>query len=259
MEHIMESLIARLDAWVTSLVFAVAMLVFWSIGWQRGRRLPAVTGEDPGIKFTDASMALLGLLLAFTFSMALGRHDQRRLAAVAESNAIGDFYTCASLLKEPSRSRLQAVLRDYARHNLAMTRASALDTDQEQAVQRCQEMQARMTEIVADALADGTAIANPLTNTLNNVTSSNASHRAANQETLPWIIVILLLLGSVIPAFLMGLKQGASQRANLSGTFSFVILVSLVILVILDLNQPARGLIKVNYESLERQTKSMAK
>jgi hypothetical protein len=204
-------------------------------------------------------MALLGLLLAFTFSMALGRHDQRRLAAVAESNAIGDFYTCATLLKEPSCCKLQAIVRDYARHILAMARASALETDQEQAIQRCQEMHARMTDIVAEALAGGTAIANPLTNTLNNVTSSNAAHLAANQERLPWIIVVLLLLGSVVPAFLMGLKQGASHRANLSGTFSFVALVSLVILVTLDLNQPARGLIRVNYESLERLIQSMAK
>jgi hypothetical protein len=117
----MESLLEQLDTWVTALIFAVAMLAFWSIGWWWGRRSPPEPGEDPGTKFTDASMALLGLLLAFTFSMALGRHDQRRQTAVAESNAIGDFYTCATLLKEPSRSRLQDVVRDYARHKLDMT------------------------------------------------------------------------------------------------------------------------------------------
>jgi hypothetical protein len=78
-------MIERLDAWVTALNFAAAILVFWSIGWWWGRRAPREPAEDPGIKFTDASMALLGLLLAFTCSMALGRHDQRRQAAVAES------------------------------------------------------------------------------------------------------------------------------------------------------------------------------
>src|SRR5436309_3011308 len=116
----MESMIERLDVWVTALIVAVAMLAFWSIGWRWGGRSPSPQGEDPGTKFTDASMALLGLLLAFTFSMALGRHDQRRQAAVAESNAIGDFYTCATLLTEPSRSRLQTVVRDYARAVLDM-------------------------------------------------------------------------------------------------------------------------------------------
>jgi uncharacterized membrane protein len=253
----MESMIGQIAAWVAALIFAVAMLVSWSIGWLLGRRLTAEPGEDPGTKFTDASMALLGLLLAFTFSMALGRHDQRRLAAVAESNAIGDFYTCATLLKEPIRSKLQTVLRDYARHRLDMAQKSGLETDKEKAIQRCQEMQARMTDIVAEAISAGTPIAVPLTNTLNNVTSATAAHHAANQELLPGIIVVLLLLGSVVPAFLMGLHQGVSHKAHLSGTFSFVVLVTLVTFVTLDLNQPARGLIRVNNESLERQIQSM--
>src|SRR5450631_2194952 len=118
----MERMIERLDAWVTALIFAVAMLTVWTIGWWRGRRSRADPGENPGMKFTDASMALLGLLLAFTFSMALGRHDQRRAAVVADSNAIGDFYTCATLLKDPSRSRLQGVIKEYARDRLETAR-----------------------------------------------------------------------------------------------------------------------------------------
>ena len=251
-------MIERLDAWAIALIFAAAMLAFWSIGWWWGRRAQGQPAEDPGVKFTDASMALLGLLLAFTFSMALGRHDQRRQAAVAESNAIGDFYTCASLLKDPSRSRLQALLRDYARHKLDMARESGLEMDREKAIQRCQEMHTRMTDIVAEAVEGGTAIAIPLTNNLNNVTSSNAVDIAAYQERLPGIIVFLLLLGSVVPAFLMGLQQGASHLVHLSGTLCFVVLVPLVIFVTLDLNQPTRGFITVSQESLERLIQSMA-
>ena len=55
-------------------------------------------------------MALLGLLLAFTFAMALNWHDSRHGAVVADSNAIADFYTCATLLTEPIRPKLQAVI-----------------------------------------------------------------------------------------------------------------------------------------------------
>lgn len=72
----MDELIYRIDAWVIALVFAGAMLAFWGLGWRWGRRLTPDSGQDPGVKFTDASLALLGLLLAFTFSMTLGRHDQ---------------------------------------------------------------------------------------------------------------------------------------------------------------------------------------
>ncbi len=252
-------MIESLDSWLTALFFAVAMLASWTVGWLIGRRSRSEPAQDPGTKFTDASMALLGLLLAFTFSMALGRHDQRRQAAVADSNAIGDFYTCASLLKEPSRSKLQGILRDYSHHKLDMARESVPGMDKEQAIQRCQDIHAAMTDVVAEALAVGTPIAIPLTNTLNNLTSSHAANVAAYEESLPGIIVALLLLGSVVPAFLMGLHQGTAHTAHLSGTLSFIVLVTLVIFVTLDLNQPARGFITVNQESLERVVKAMAK
>jgi hypothetical protein len=245
-----------IDAWAIALAFAVAMFASWYLGWRLGRRLHPEPGEDPGTKFTDASMALLGLLLAFTFSMAMVRHDQRRLAVVAESNAIGDFNTCVTLLREPKRSDLQIVIRDYAHLQLDMLRRLLPATEEENSLQRSREMQAQMTSKVAQAI-DGSPIDLALTNTLNNLTSTHASRLAAYDEILPWSIVLLLLLSSIVPSFLIGMKQGETHKLHHSGTLSFIVLVSLVIFVTLDLNQPRRGLIRVNREPLERLTKSL--
>src|SRR5437660_5927024 len=137
----------RIDAWVIALVFIVVMIASWGVGWRIGRRLHPEPGEDPGSKFIDASMALLGLLLAFSFSMALGRHDQRRLAVVAESNSIADFYTCATLLKEPIRSQLQDVIRDYAHKQLDPLTQCVPEAREDKAHQHSQAMQTRMTAI----------------------------------------------------------------------------------------------------------------
>ncbi|HVX61452.1 MAG TPA: hypothetical protein VHC19_12645 [Pirellulales bacterium] len=254
----MRSLAEQIDAWVIALGFAASMLAAWGAGWKRQRRLPLEQAPDPGIKFTDAGMALLGLLLGFTFSMALGRHEQRRAMAIADSNAIGDFYTCASLLREPHRTRLQAVVRDYTLRRLSITRAPSSAADFEQGVRDCEQMHERMTELVAGALAVGTPIAVSLANTLNGVTSSHAARLAAYRERLPWSIVALLFTASVVPAFLMGLQQGVSQKPHLSGTFSFVLLVSMVTFVTLDLNEPGRGLIRVSQEPMERLARSMS-
>ncbi len=258
-ENDMDSFIQQIDPWLIALAFAVALFGGWAIGWLRGRRMPPESGEDPGTKFTDASVALLGLLLAFTFSMALVRYDQRRLAVVAESNAIADFYTCASLLKEPHRSQLQILIRDYALRQLNTPQETLFGTEDERATQNCLETYARMTDVVDKAITEGTPIALALTNTLNNVTSNNASRLVAFQERLPGSIVGLLLLGSVVPSLLIGEKQGASKKVHLSGTISFIVLVTLVIFVTLDLNQPHRGLITVSQKSLERVIQSMAK
>ncbi len=116
-----------------------------------------------------------------------------------------------------------------------------------------------MTELVGVALAAGTPIAVPLTNSLNNVTSAHAALLAAYEASLPGIIVLMLFVGAVIPALLMGMHQGASPYFHMSGTVCFVFLVTLVIYVTLDMNLPSSGLIRVRHESLERLVISMSK
>jgi hypothetical protein len=253
----MDHFIDQIDAWLIALVFATAMLACWGIGWRRGQRLSTEQGEEPGTKFIDAAIALLGLLLAFTFAITLGRYDQRRLAVVAESNAIGDFYTCASLLKEPHRSKLQKVIKDYAQDQHKTPLESLQGEDVHEATRRCRRQIAEMTRIVDRAITDGTPISIYLANTLNNLTSSSASRLAAFQIRLPSSIFALLFLSSIVPAYLIGEKQGASHKVFFSGSVSFIILVTLVIFVTLDLNQPRRGLIRVSDDSLARVIQSM--
>jgi hypothetical protein len=255
----MDRIMDAVDVWVISLAFALAMLGCWCLGWWWGKRSPLEPGDDPGTKFIDASMALLGLLLAFTFAMTLGWHNERRLAVVAESNAIGDFYTCASLLPEPRRAKLQQVIREYAQQELAAQEKSRLPADDESAMQRRRESYNRMTELVEEAIREGTPIAFPLTNTLNNVTSTNASRMVAYQGRLPWSIVLLLFLSSVVPSFLIGEKQGTSRNIHYSGSIAFILVVTLVVYVTLDLNQPRGGSIVVSQDPLKRVIQSMAK
>jgi hypothetical protein len=255
----MENIIEQAEPWMIAAGFAIAMSGGWLLGRRWGRRFFGETGEDPGTKFIDASMALLGLLLAFTFAIALGRYDQRRLAVVAESNAVGDFYTCASLLPEPFRSRLQDVIRDYAQDQLDTPHETLVGANEKRATQRSRERFAHMTDITNEAIAAGTPIAIPLTTTLNNVTSSNSFRLALSQDKVPWSIVLLLLLAAVVPALLIGEKQALTKTVHTSGLITFNILVTLVVFVILDLNQPHRGLIRVSQDSLARAIQSMSK
>jgi len=119
----MEEIVNAFDIRSITVILAVAMLAAWIIGKRMGQRVLQNSGTKP-TKFDDASAALLGLLLAFSFGMSIAKHDQRRLAVVADSNAIGDFYTCASLLKEPARTKLQAVIRQYAQARLDLARGA---------------------------------------------------------------------------------------------------------------------------------------
>ena len=253
----MDLWIGRLDAWIIAVTFALAMTAFFVLGSWRGRRSPSPAG-DSGAKFTDASMALLGLLLAFTFSMALNRYDDRRQAMVAETNAIGDLYTNASLLPEPHRSKFQTLLANYTSRRLDGRRRRDLRSEPERVTREAQRMHAQATDIVATMVEEHSPIAVPLVNTLNAVTSSHTAYLAAYRERLPAIVLLLLLLGSVIPAFLMG-RQGATTTVHKSGPLSFGLLVTLVIYVTFDLNQPSGGLITVGEQPLMDLLQSMSK
>src|SRR5262249_10972083 len=152
----LDRFIHQFPAWIAGLVYFGVMLACWKLGWWSGRRSSADSGYDPGLKFTDASMAILGLLLAFSFAMAVGRHDQRRLIVVDESNAIADFYTCASLLQEPRRGSLQALIRSYTEHQIGELSRFPRESEHRETIRRSQAMRNRMTELVAAAVAEGT-------------------------------------------------------------------------------------------------------
>jgi len=231
---------------------AAAMLAGWAAGWWWGRRQPKAASEAPASKFNDASMAILGLLLAFTFSMSLSKHDQRRLMVVTDSNSIGDFYTCASLVQEPVRQKLQGEIRAYVEHRLALAKERIGDPESQKSLHEIQELQNRMQALVSEAIAGGTPVVVPLVNTLNEVTSSHAARLAAVRDRLAPSIVMLLFLSAIISMALMGAQQGASGEHHFGATLGFVILVSLVVYVTLDLNQPQRGLITVSQEPMQR-------
>jgi hypothetical protein len=255
----MGSIFAKIDSWLVALALGSAMFAAWKFGRRHGRHLRAESGEVPVSKFDDASLALLGLLLGFTFSMAIVKHDQRRLMVVADSNAIGDFYTCASLLNEPVRTKLQAVIHSYTKLRLELTGRNPDEATLENALGQMQQMQGQMTVLVGQALVAGTPIAVPLTSTLNGVTSNHAARLAAARDRLPASVVLLLLLSAVVSSMLVGREQGASDKTDIAGTVSFIVLASFVVFVILDLNQPERGLITVSQEPIRRLLSSMVR
>ena len=255
----LRSLFVDADAWLIALLLGAAMAMAWVIGWRRGR-MERLRGMEPPeeSRLDEAVLALLGLLLAFTFSMALSKYDYRRLMLITDSNAIGDFYTCATLAPEPARGKLQAVLREYVRLRLDVA-LSGFGPELKDALARFQEMHGRMTDYVGEAIAAGTPIAIPLTNTLNGVTSSHAARLAAVRDRLPDSIVALLLLAATLTAGLVGRQQGFSPRPSLAGIATFIAVVAMTVAVTLDLNQPARGFIQVSQEPMQRLLDSMGK
>ena len=68
--------------------------------------------EDFGV-IQAATLTLLGLIIGFTFSMALNRYDQRKNYEEEEANAIGTEFVRASLLPAEASVNVRALLVGY--------------------------------------------------------------------------------------------------------------------------------------------------
>ena len=85
------------DSATSALVFVVSVFILWTaamIGASlRKRRALSEDGEREDFGFVLAStLTLLGLIIGFTFSMAVGRYDQRKNLEADEANKIGTEY-----------------------------------------------------------------------------------------------------------------------------------------------------------------------
>ena len=97
----------RVSSWELWLIITSVMLAFVVVGFLTGRALrkhSEALREPLGI-VQGALLALIGLILAFGLSLAIGRYDSRRAAVVDDANAIGTTYLRAQTLSEPVRSR----------------------------------------------------------------------------------------------------------------------------------------------------------
>jgi hypothetical protein len=248
----MSAIWTELNPFVTAALLGLAMLLAWAIAWWRGHRVHRNGRDASSGKFTDATFALLGLLLAFTFSMSLVKHEQRRQMAVTDSNAIGDFSTCVGLLEDPPRSHLQRVVRGYVEHRLSLAEAALDEATLQQELQSIQRMHGELQSLVKAAVDNGTPVVVPLVSTLNELTSSHAARMAAVRDRLPPTIELLLFLAAVLATALLGRQQGSADEIRPGGTMGFIVLVCMVVWVTLDLNQPQKGWITVSQESLQQ-------
>src|SRR5271163_5062662 len=100
------------------LLFALSFLTLWIAARFGASVLRNWIKLDAGAR-TDfgtvlaTTLTLNGLIIGFTFSMAIGRYELRKNYEEAEANAIGTEFVRADLLPAPDAARVRELLRDY--------------------------------------------------------------------------------------------------------------------------------------------------
>ena len=241
--------------WITMLLTA-ALFAGMLIALEAGRRVGVTRlardadGLTKGAAAAEGAVfALLGLLLAFTFSGAASRFEERRWFINTEANAIGTAYLRLDLLPEETQEPMRALFRRYVDLRASVFKTAKTQTEVEASMSKVAELQAEIWKqaMAAFRLPGASSQATMLlTPALNEMIDITATRQMATRNHPPVIIFVLLALLSLVGALLVG--YGTSTNKDRSWfhhvTFSFVI--TLAIYVIVDLEYPRLGLIKVD-------------
>jgi hypothetical protein len=237
--------------WVAALLIAVLLLGAGEVGFQIARRRGDYEKSDEG-HVLSAMLALLGLLVGFTFSISVNRHEQRRMLVVDEANAIETEYLRSQMLPEPYRSRLADQLRRYTDSRLELAAAG----EDRGAILRAYafadslKRQMWMTTVEADSLVQPAALSSLIAGGMNTVIELASSRRSALEARLPSIAFGSLLLFAAVAAAMLGFVSGSGKHPRRFGAIIMLLLLALSLGLILDLDRPLRGTIRISQQPL---------
>jgi hypothetical protein len=217
------------------------------LGMKRIARDPEAALEGTGT-LEGAIFALFGLLVAFTFSGAAGRFDTRRQLIVEEANDIGTAYLRIDLLPAETQPQLRKSFQNYLDARLAVHRKSA---DPEAAQEALEDGTRLQSEIWSQTVAACAAKKDPATTTLvlsalNSMIDITTTRNMATKMHPPAVIFVLLFSLGLGCALLAGYGMAASKWHNWSHTIGFAAVTALTFYVILDIEFPRLGFIRVD-------------
>jgi hypothetical protein len=225
-----------------------------------GRRLrhhSEVLREPFGV-LQGALLGVVGLILAFGLSLAVGRYEGRRTAVVDEANAIGTTYLRAQLIAEPARTRSIALLREYTDLAIRLAHDVPSSSDMRRTAAEEGVVQRRLWRLAGEALdADPVASGPRLYVDSHNTMIDKQNVRISGlNNRVPGAVLALEVTGAAIALGLLGLFLSVLGRGLLPIVFAAA-LVSMLLLVTFDLDRPVRGLITVPATPLESLRASM--
>lgn len=224
-----------------------AMEVGRRVRLARDRRDPEAT--DAGTGALDAAVyALFGLLLAFVFSGAASRFDDRRQLIAQESNAIGTAYLRVDLLPGQTQASLRPLFRDYVTSRLMLHRQAGNPEAVMSEHQRNIELQNRIWQTAVNgARATGSPAVLSLTvPALNDMIDITTTRLAAMRTHPPPIIYTMLMVVAIAASFLSGIAMARSGSRPWPHIVAFTLVICATVYVILDIENPRLGFIRID-------------
>jgi len=246
--------------------WAVALIIFAVVGGAclagaiAGRYLRRHTDalREPIGVLQGALLGVVGLILAFGLSLAVGRYENRRAAVVDDANTIGTTYLRAQMLAEPERSESLGLLRRYTDLAIRLSGDVPGSDGLKRTTAEQSELQRRLWRLAGQSVAGAPIETAPrlYVETLNEMIDQQTVRVAGLNNRVPGAVLGLEVIGAAVVVGLLALYISVLGRGLLAAVAAAV-LVTLLLLVTLDLDRPTRGLITVPATPLESLRASM--
>ena len=239
--------------------YSIPVILFLSVGMylllRLGERIGRKHLECGGGKLKDTFgvvdgpiFALFGLLVAFTFSSALTRFEGRRALIVQEANAIGTAYLRLDLLPPSDRDPLQGYFKKYVDSRI---RTYELIPNMNAVLKECERSQGLQSQIWKGALegvakSPNTLAGMQLIPALNEMIDITTTRSSAMQFHTPMVIFGMLMALSLITSLLVGYQFAGLEKKNRLHPVLFIITISITCYVILDMEYPRLGFIRMD-------------
>jgi hypothetical protein len=212
------------------------------------RRVENKDGAGPGFTaLGGAVFALLGLLVAFSFSGAAGRFESKRHLIVEEATAIETAYMRVDLLPAAARPAIREKFSQYVDARLAVyaklpdAKAASIEMSRAVALQR--EIWALAVTACQGPTTPGTMqLVMP---SLNAMIDISTTRTAALRAHAPAIIFVLLAVVSLVCSFMAGFDASGRKTRSWVHSIGFAAILAIAFYVILDLEYPRVGMIRL--------------
>jgi hypothetical protein len=196
-----------------------------------------------------ATLTLLGLIIGFSFSMAISRYDQRKNYEEAEANAIGTEYVRAGLMPAADAATVRGQLRKYLALRISYYQTRNQGELQEISNDTAQLQNEMWTSVQNPALANPTPVSALVVWGMNDVLNSQGYTQAAWWNRIPGSAWALMIGMAICCNMLIGFgARGAGVKSGL--LFVLPLVAAIAFLLIADIDSPRRGFIHVVPQNL---------
>jgi hypothetical protein len=202
----------------------------------------------------SAALTLLGLIVGFSFSMAVTRYDQRKNLEEAEANAIGTEYVRADLMPESAAQQARGLLNRYLDQRILFYRTTDPSKLERIGVETAKLGADLWASARSLAVAQPTPVTALIVSGMNDVLNSADYTVAAwlNRIPLPaWWLMVMIGIGSNV---MLGF---GAKRFNSSLLLVVPLTVSVSFFLIADIDSPRGGVVEVSPQNLARLARTL--